>query len=278
MRQIEDITADVDRYAKTKRLIQQSPRLGRSERVIDEDFEKRVQKFPRWPSGVRKLDDDYGGFYGVSVVGGRTGAGKSMLALGSSLLAAESGRCVVYFDAENPTSVVQDRFARWYGETEASAAYERIAGYWHRFPVLPGATLEDLVEKILQVYALHHEGVLVVLDSLNTIAEFNARTSAESFDSMRELLFWLDGMVRLSGGTISALALSELNATGELKGRKSEYIASFVLRMETDEATPDVVRLAVTKSRDGRAGDLGLHLRKWQTGRFVPPAPMGESS
>jgi predicted ATP-dependent serine protease len=267
----DQIVANVQRFERNRALIERSVRRVRTGRVLVEDFEKQAPGYARWQSGVRKLDDDYGGFYGLTVVGGPTGAGKSMLALGSSLLAAESAMCVVYFDAENPTRVVQDRFARWYGESEASAALERIAGYWHRFPVLPGATLEDLVVKIQSVHALRHRGLLIVVDSLNTLAEFDAKTSADSFDSMRDLLFWLDELVRFTDGDVSSLVVSELNAGGELKGRKSAYIASLVLRMEADDVTPDVVRLAITKSRDGRAGDLGLHLRKWQTGRFVAP-------
>lgn len=270
------IVANVRKFERTRALIETSARLVRSERVLTEAFDKAAPEYARWPSGVRRVDDEFGGFYGLTVVGGPTGAGKSMLGLGSSLLAAEQGMCVVVFDGENPTSIVQKRFARWYGEHEAGAAYDRIAGYWNRFPVLPGANLEDLIAKILSVYALHHHGLLIVLDSVNTLAEFDARTSSDSLDALRNLLFWLDALVRLSDGAVSALALSELNAAGGLKGLKAAYIASLVLRLSVeDDATSDVVRLAITKSRDGRAGDLGLHVREWQTGRFKPPAPMG---
>lgn len=266
-----DVLDKVEEFDRLKDLIRHSRSIPRDGRVSEERIEREAQKFPKWQSGVQKLDDDYGGFYGLSIIGGGTGAGKSMLALGSSLLAAEAGWCVVYFDGENGARIVRDRFVRWYGEHEASAAMQRLAGYWHRFSVLPGASIDDFIARILHAYDYRHCGVLAVIDSLNTLSEFNAQTAQESFDALRAMTFWLDSLVRQSHGRFSCLALSELNGTGALKGRKQEYIANLVLRMEADADTEDVVRLTITKSRDERAGDLGLHLRDWRTGRFTPP-------
>ena len=148
---------------------------------------------------------------------------------------------------------------------------ERLAGYWHRIEIYPGAQLSDMVIEALRCFELRHHGLLIVLDSLNTLAEFDARTSQESFDSMRRLLFWLDAIVRKSHGWIRVLALSELNADGELKGRKSGHTAQMVLRMEAEQNDNEVIRLIIAKSRAGKSGDLGLHHRKWQTGRFDAP-------
>ena len=268
---IAQIRAESRRYLEMRQLVETSTRLMRGERTVRTAIDQKATRFPRWPSGVRKLDDDYGGFYGVTLIGAPPGIGKSTLALGSSLLAAEAGTCVIYFDAENDLELVSTRMARWYGEREIQGATERLAGYWNRIEVYPGAELDELIFEGLRCFEPRHTGLLFVLDSLNTLAEFDARTSQDTFDAMRRLLFWLDGMVRRSNGFISALALSELNAGGELKGRKSGHTAQLVLRMDAEDGDDEVVRLKITKSRAGRGGDLGLFKRDWRTGRFTPP-------
>lgn len=269
---IDQIRNEARKYLATRQLIESSTKLVRGERTVRTGIDETAQKFPRWQSGVRKLDEDFGGFYGVTLVGATPGIGKSTLALGSSLLAAESGLCVVYFDAENDLELVSTRMARWYGEHEISGAVERLAGYWHRVEVYPGAELDELIFEVLRCFEPRHKGLLIVLDSLNTLAEYDARTAQDTFDAMRRLLFWLDGMVRRSHGFISALALSELNAVGELKGRKSGHTAQLVVRLEAEDDDDEVVRIKITKSRAGRAGDLGLFRRDWRTGRFDPPS------
>ena len=202
------------------------------------------------------------------MIGGNEATGKSLLALGSSLLAAETGWCVCYFDAENGQRIMRDRYDRWYGETLASEARQRLQGYWHRFRVRPGATTANLLEQILHAYTLRHHGLLIVLDSHSTIAEFGAESSQDSLDLSRRMLFWLDSLVQGTHGYVSALSLSELNAGGELKGLKAKYTASVAVRLEKEDDDA-LVRIKITKSRDGRSGDAGLHTREWRTGRFV---------
>lgn len=268
---VAKIREEARRFVALRRLLESSTALLHGERTARTAIDATAPRYPRWQSGVRKLDEDYGGFYGLTLLASTPGVGKSTLALGSSLLAAESGLCVVYLDGENDQELVHARTTRFYGESEVGAAMERLAGYWHRIEVYPGASLDELIVQILACYELRHEGLLIVLDSLNTLAEFDARTSQESFDSMRRILFWLDSIVRRSHGTIRALALSELNAQGEVKGRKSGHTAQLVLRLEAEGGDDEVVRLTIAKSRAGRSGNLGLFRRDWRTGRFEVP-------
>src|SRR3989304_2009692 len=55
---------------------------------------------PRWPSTLFELDRRCGGFYGLSVILGSRGLGKTLLALGSCLEAAATQQWqVVYLSA-----------------------------------------------------------------------------------------------------------------------------------------------------------------------------------
>jgi predicted ATP-dependent serine protease len=271
IRDLAEIRREQAEFQRLRSVIQgslSSERIARTKRTA---LGEVAPEYPRWQSGVPRLDEEFGGgFYGVTALGGIGGAGKSTLALGSSLLAAEAGWCVVYFDGENDLGLTNARIARWYGERELGGALARLAGYWHRIEVYAGTQLEELRDHVLALYEPRHSGVLIVLDSLNTLAEFDAKTAQESFDSMRRVLFWADRMARESSGRVASMLLSELNAAGELKGRKQQSTAQFVLAVEAQDE-PDVVRLRVTKNRAGRSGDAGLHLRDWRTGRFTPP-------
>lgn len=257
-------------YDEMREVIISSTQMVGTDRVHEKSVAGQSAKYPRWPSGIRKLDTEFGGFYGMTVVGGSEGAGKSIMALGSSLCAAELGWGVCYFDAENGERIVQDRFRRWYGETNASEAIKRISGYWHRFAVLPGATFKHLVEQVLAVFTLKHKGLLIVLDSISTIAEMAASNAMNGYQELLKLLFWLDALVRRSNGFISVLALSELNADGTLKYRKAAYTANMAIRMKAED-DQDLISIKITKSRDAKAGNVGFFTRDWTTSSFKEP-------
>jgi len=95
----------------------------------------------------------------------------------------------------------------------------------------------------------------------------SARSGAEYFSVLAELVGWCATVRRMSEGTISFLLVSELNARGEVKGLKLEYVADLVVRL-TKAETPDFVEVEVSKGREGGRGELGTYFVDWRAGRL----------
>lgn len=211
----------------------------------------------RWPSGIRDLD-----FYGFVVIGGNAGAGKSMLAMTSAIEAVRQGIHVIYLDAELSEAQLRRRFAGWGGR--ALDSYDLAS--FHVYSIATKATLTDLFDCANEYIDDCDERVLLVCDSINTVA---TALGTSYFDDLRSLINFFRQARRLSEGRIGVIAVSELNKRGVAKGEQIEYSGDLIVRLQLDENRDGVCELTVTKGREGGRGKYGTYELDWQVGRFV---------
>lgn len=218
----------------------------------------------RWPSGIPKVNDACGGFYGVSTILGGTGVGKSIVAVASAVEAACAGIRVVYFNAEIPRKPFMARVGRRVNGSQDRM--DRVLDNFTHYIAGPGLTLEQMQLAALEVIKPHDARLLIVVDSINTVAEF--LEGPGYFEALRQLGFWGMESRKQSEGRIGWLFVSERNQRGDVKGSKLAYLSDLILSVEAGQA-PDYVKLIVTKGREGGGGDLGSFLREWKTGEFL---------
>lgn len=224
---------------------------------------------PRWPSTLDDVDRIAGGFYGVTVIAGETGVGKSSLAFASACEAARAGWTVAYCNSELDANTVRHYLRRWLpGRREIEDVMRRL----RVVNVGPGVTLPKVHAEVvaaLEWDSRPPERLLIVLDSVNTIAELaQGGEGVETyFSELRRWLLWAMECRRKSGGLISVIAVSETNAKGETKGRKADYVADMVLHMHRGD-TEGYVKVKVAKGRYSGTQDLGALYFDHRTGQF----------
>ena len=227
------------------------------------------QQSPRWPSTLGDVDRVAGGFYGVTVVAGETGVGKSSLAFASAIEAARTGWTACYCNAElDAGTVTRYLRRRTSGDRELTHILRRL----RIVTVGPGVTLPQVSEEITDALdwdTRPTERLLVVLDSVNTMGELaQGGEGVETyFTELRRWLLWAMECRRRSGGLISFLIVSETNARGETKGRKADYVADMVVHLHRGE-TDGHVKVAVVKGRYSGRQDLGALYFDHRTGEF----------
>lgn len=228
---------------------------------------------PRWPSTLGDVDAVAGGFYGVTVIAGETGVGKSSLAFASAIEAAQCGWTVAYCNSELDAHTVKVYLMR---RLRSRRSVQEILRRLRVVNVNPGVTLLSVsahVEAALEWDYRPPERLLVVLDSVNTIAELaQGGEGVETyFSELRRWLLWAMECRRKSGGMISFIVVSETNAKGETKGRKADYVADMVLNLQRGD-TPGYVKVRVVKGRYSGTQDLGAMYFDHRTGEFKGPA------
>jgi len=241
---------------------------GRGAETPDDPTTVEAQA-PRWPSTLEEVDRVAGGFYGVTVIAGETGVGKSSLAFSSAIEAARAGWTVAYCNSELDAGTVRYYLKRrlpWKAHLNDVLRRLRIVN------VGPGVTLPQVSHEIFAALDWDYrspERLLIVLDSVNTIAELaQGGEGVETyFSELRRWLLWAMECRRKSGGLISVIAVSETNAKGETKGRKADYVADMVLHMHRGD-TDGYVKVAVVKGRYSGRQDLGAMFFDWRTGEF----------
>jgi len=233
--------------------------------------------FPRFGSGLATdFDAVFGGFQGLTILCGRWGAGKSMLALACALTnAARENRdtCVVYFDAEHTAGQRKPDFVAWFGgSAQFQSKFPWISHrsfFWVR--VKKGQTWEHLMDRVVQSFMLEHERVLIVLDSVVSICRKITvyKNSHDRFRAWENLAERMHDLTIESQGKIACLALTELNADGVAQGRSIMHIGDCALAVDkAPEVGENAVRLNLDKNRGGPARDLGVHERDWRTCTF----------
>lgn len=224
-----------------------------------------VEESPRWPSGLRCLDSVAGGAYGCTVLASEEKAGKSDLAFSSAIAAAAAGWRVVYLNAELPPSSVERRTRRLASVfPETYDALEEL----YVVHVSPWRELESFRDVVEDCLANDDRRLLVVADSVNTIAELSDGPSY--FDAMHGLTRWLALARRMTEGDVSALIVAETNKRGGVKGEKLKYLADLVVRLRKDTRERSWVHVEVTAGREGGEGAAGKYLHRWQEARYVP--------
>ena len=240
---------------------------------IVEDPEKAEAPAERFLSTITPLDVYSGGFYGVTVIAGETGVGKSSLAIASALDASLAGWTVIYANSELDPSTIRHYLRRWIPSAALRADALRN---FRLLDIRPGVTLRELKQKAREATLSTREGfphlmqkLLIVIDSINTVAELTQSGEGQEtyFAELRNWIQWAMYVRKQSGGLISAILVSEVNAKGETKGRKADYAADFVLHLHRGDMD-GYVKARVTKGRYSGPQDLGSLYFDHTTGQF----------
>lgn len=259
---VEEIMLRAERARQLQAVLNESS-LKHPELVpnVDCRLTDEVAEIPRWPSGLySSFDAIFGGFVGLTVYAGPSGTAKSMVGMGCGLENAMTpGTCVVYLDCENGQGDQGRRAMRWFG-TEPSFQHgmQKLALHFHWAPVLPGMTWPQLMQYAARKLLQEHQRILLVLDSVSSMSRL---LPGKPLDTLSRIYVALMTLVRATQGRVQVLALSELNAKGEVKGLEGVYASDLAIKLvrEPDEGE-NVVRLNMLKHRNGRFQfDLGLY-------------------
>lgn len=273
-RQTTDIGEQMTIWAHTRRQMQEAAVEAPRPDLEAVDLTERMALYPRWKSGVDGLE-----MQGFTILGGKYGTGKSILAMGCALTQAHSDVCTLVFDAENGQSLATERIWRWYGEHEFRTRFPRIVGrnfFW--IPVRRGHQVRQLVSKAVELYSDIHSGVFLVFDSLTKIARILARDkSKDTFQSLDALAQWCDETTQKTNGNVRVLALSELAKDGTPWGQRVSYDCTMAVTLHKEEERDmegnvrrDLVRIHIEKDRQGPDGhDLGIYVRRWEQSQFT---------
>lgn len=228
----------------------------------------KMPNSPRFPTGISKLDTLLdGGLYGVAAISGAPKVGKSMFAMAVALEAMRDGWLVIYANAEMTRATLTNRLLALCGGWIPIDLNESLIFY----TVQRGITLAALENRIRNSLNLDTQKLLVVLDSINTVAEMSITSSGDAnyWNALRDLGHLAMASRKSSEGKCSWLLVSEQNARGELKGLKLQYTADVVVSMKAAEAEGQV-EISVPYARESRSGDVGRFMRKITNGRFEP--------
>lgn len=201
---------------------------------------------PRYPSGIEAIDAETGGFYGLTVVGGQSGVGKSMLGIGSSLLGAMNGWRVFYGNAELKIPELSRRVGAFIGEGNRD-----FLSRWHCIDLFQGATLDKLVCEVTSNAVQEDKKILLVIDSLNSLVRKMGRVESGYFQAIDDVCAFAETCVRKSHGRVGVLLVSELSKHGGIKGGTTEYVCDFDIRMSHGEKQSDVTEIRAEKGREG---------------------------
>ena len=229
-----------------------------------------------WQCGIPKLDQLTGGLYGMCVIAGQPKLGKSLLSVSSAAQAAHDGWRVVYVNAELTEGDLIKRFSVYCRAADLDIG--RVAEMTSILSVLPGINTATLLESIAEEITLEDSQVMIVMDSINRVADFCIDGDGEAayWRALRDLSTAAMISRRLSEGRVAWTIISELAAAGHVKGRTLEYVADVVVRM-TASNTPDFVEIDVPFSRQTKSGRCGGFFRDFETGQFVDSEVMLES-
>lgn len=227
-----------------RRLLRESIELERPFSWVD-DLERREEAdaVPRWPSGIRGECGELPHFEGFTILAGRQGAAKSMLAIASSLSAVlYGGWDVHYVSSELDASVIAGRVRRFLQGMPKPRN-------WQLTDVGLGASVPGMIEHLCE--RMSAQKTLIVLDSISSFADQNGSANPRDpmgISELKRLCIWLMNVRRKSKGQLSFLALSEANADGGTKYRFGDHKADLVISMKADEADPKSIKhIEVTK-------------------------------
>ena len=269
--QLPEIRQRAARFRLVTALLERGLNVKRRERIEAVELSEEQIAYPRWWSGVSQVDrllgDGDGGFQGMTAIGAPPGHGKSTLALGAGTECARQGDLVLLFDSENGSALTRTRLLRrLYQNLDELAEISGSTLFY--LPVSPEDELQSISRAVLERFRLDHKGILVIVDSVNSVVEMLVRGENE-FRNHQQFLAWADWIVRQSNGFVRFLLVSELNKEGGLRGVKIGYRAQVTLGLKRppDEGH-DVVEITCLKNRDGRAGRVGVFTLDWRHSRF----------
>ena len=223
---------------------------------------------PSFPSGMPGLD-----FFGLTVLVGEPGCGKSLIGISSGLDAYQTGEWdVAYLGVEIDKGEMSFRV----GACHRSQRIPRIKiGEIGWLLLQPGQIdMSQVIEKIGNV-ATGEKKLLVIIDSINSLAELGTDGSmAASLGITTKLFHWATQVRMHTQGNVSFLIISETNAGGGVKGRKGSFSADLVVNLVK---TPEkgIIEACCVKSRSRPTFSPIPYEIDWDAGRMVLP---GEGS
>lgn len=228
-------------------------------------YEDMTAPPPAWPSTVDGID-----FRGLVVIAGNAKLGKSSLCMSSALDAALTGAFVIYANAELDGPTFRSYIRRWVPDRDTrDAALENFRA----FEVNPGVSARSLVNHAALAVDRNAERVLIVLDSINTIANL---AGSNYLRELNDLALWAMHVRKMTSGEVGVLAVSEKNKAGGPVGAKLNYVADVILSLSRGKMD-GYVGFDLT-SRYQPSGDRGSMLFDWQSGRFLGERALPEAS
>lgn len=240
---------------------------GESWRIITPELDQFIGDMAERFPGSLGIDFN---FYGLTVLAGKAGSGKSILAIAVAIEAAAQGWRAIYFNTEMDRIEMRNRVLRC--GVGRGDFLRNALGNFVALDVPTNATMAGAVAQLREQIRHHDRRVLLIVDSVNSFAEFLVRKDYDcaALNQLARVSNFVTRLRRVSLGDIAIIAVSELNAGGGVKGRKLEYSADVVLSIEAAEDDPSYVELNVTKNRSGPRPHLGRFHIDWQCNRLVP--------
>jgi predicted ATP-dependent serine protease len=220
----------------------------------------QADDLPHFPSNLEPIDNQLGGFFGVTSLIAEPGVGKTMLAWATALAAAATQKWnVVYFGGELDVGEMIERRAR---EMTFHASAIDGADYLKMVHVGIG---QEPIDFCYELCWLDPElPILVIMDSINTIATLSRR---DYLRTLEDYALWAMMSRRLSRGAASFLLVSETNKRGKSKGEKLEFWSDIAINM-TGKKDETAVDFTISKIRRGKWIHLGMFHRHWASNRF----------
>jgi len=227
-------------------------------------------EYPRIATSIEELDEKTGGgAYGLTILAGDSGVGKSTVALNTALAAKAGGWDVIYVAAEMDQADYEVRASRFTGRTveglRAEGLMPRVAH------IADGLDLDSLIDLLLMAPTNQTERYLIVLDSITKAAAYidHGNGPHSLFEAMNALTRMGEGAVRFGDKRIAVLMTSELNKDGAALGRRITYSASLQVNMMQDKDDPDLVYVSVPKGRySAKVKAFGPFMQDWRRNRL----------
>ena len=221
--------------------------LHKSEPISDPTGDSEIA--PGWPVGLYGFST-LKELRGVTILTGGPSAGKTVLAVASSVESALAGWNVVYLVCEMPEGEFRERVHTYcQGDPPPSWQFKMIS---------MGVTLEALVDVLCE--AANGKPMLVVFDSVSSFTDQAENTSdrdLHGYALARRTLFWAVNARRQSQGQIGFLLLSERNAKNETKFRIADYKADLAVTLDSDKQSPMEKHVRVIKGWRTPTGYVG---------------------
>ena len=211
--------------------------------VLDQESDIRLPPFPHGFVGdvplLRHLN-------GMVTLSGKASAGKSWMALGASLNAANEGWDVHYIAAEGSDVII--RRAR---------NSQRDRKNWTIHGIEPGVTVTDLMDAITSWIV--RPRTLLVIDSISTLQGLMKQIDGQKgWEAQSKLEMFLMRIRSLTRGYVAIINLSEANAAGETKGRSLDHRSDIAINFISCDAEREVKSVVIVKSWEGHTGSLGF--------------------
>ena len=218
-------------------------------REVDPKLAMERPAEPTWPTGLGATDR-LTNFRGVVIVAGMPSAGKSVLALGSGIEAAEYGWDVLYLSAEMAERPFARRLmARCRGEVPRT---------FHHIDVTYGASVESLLDWIEA--RVTESPTLVIFDSVSSFCDQAEKQDSDDPHGMallKRLVMWAINVRRATDGQVAFMLLAEASKEGRARGRFADHKADLALLMETSTSEPSVKVVSITKAWEYQTGEVG---------------------